>query len=456
MTRIIDQLDKKAGLYSMLPEGQLQGMQAQGMQQMVRGVSPQLLELLAVQSAIQTKNAAKNNLIAAQQQNAQTVKDQKENELLEQSRQEMGLPSQRDMAMGVLGALANKQRRASRNMQAMAKLDPRMLQAMAKQRGIATNPRPNMRQMAEGGVVGYSQGGDVQEPIKLFAGALLKGIPAAGRFLAPYAKKLFTRPRTMERVTEGKMGQAAKDLGYLPKGQFKAPGFRQFSPGRTALTGVGIASLLSPFFMEDEEKTDMEVPKTDDADAAPTAPATDLGPTQMVDREAETKDRDKAFRRLTNILTAPGGFKNMARADERFYQKELRNELAEKKQLIEEESNKLTAELAKTQREQLDYSKLMTRMNAIQGQINDITKDVMNSPLGIMYQANLDKIKDDPNDESLKAEIKAQEQLIEAAIVNRAQAFQGDGGVGLFGQLKAIQRLLYAGDIDTSKPPKQV
>ena len=44
MTRIIDQLDKKAGLYSMLPEGQLQGMQAQGMQQMVRGVSPQLLE----------------------------------------------------------------------------------------------------------------------------------------------------------------------------------------------------------------------------------------------------------------------------------------------------------------------------------------------------------------------------------------------------------------------------
>ena len=118
-----------------------------------------------------------------------------------------------------------------------------------------------MRQMAEGGVVGSSQGGDVQEPIKLFAGALLKGIPAAGRFLAPYAKKLFTRPRTMERVTEGKMGQAAKDLGYLPKGQFKAPGFRQFSPGRTALTGVGIASLLSPFFMGDEEKTDMEVPK---------------------------------------------------------------------------------------------------------------------------------------------------------------------------------------------------
>ena len=82
MTRIIDHLDKKAGLYSMLPEGQLQGMQAQGMQQMVRGVSPQLLELLAVQSAIQTKNAAKNNLIAAQQQNAQTVKDQKEIELL--------------------------------------------------------------------------------------------------------------------------------------------------------------------------------------------------------------------------------------------------------------------------------------------------------------------------------------------------------------------------------------
>ena len=444
MTRIIDQLDKKAGLYSMLPEGQLQGMQAQGMQQMVRGVSPQLLELLAVQSAIQTKNAAKNNLIAAQQQNAQTVKDQKENELLEQSRQEMGLPSQQDMAMGVLGALANKQRRANRNMQAMAKLDPRMLQAMAKQRGIATNPRPNMRQMAEGGVVGYSQGGDVQEPIKLFAGALLKGIPAAGRFLAPYAKKLFTRPMTPK----------GKSEVSFPKGDPRIP--REFSPGRTALTGVGIASLLSPFFMGDEEKTDMEVPKTDDADAAPTAPATDLGPTQMVDREAETKDRDKAFRRLTNILTAPGGFKNMARADERFYQKELRNELAEKKQLIEEESNKLTAELAKTQREQLDYSKLMTRMNAIQGQINDITKDVMNSPLGIMYQANLDKIKDDPSDESLKAEIKAQEQLIEAAIVNRAQAFQGDGGVGLFGQLKAIQRLLYAGDIDTSKPPKQV
>ena len=467
-------LDKKTDAYSMLPENQLMGMENQGIQSLRRGVPPQMLELMAVQAAIKTKNAHKNNLLAAEQQNPQTIKAQKENELLQMEREGLGLgPSQQEMAQGVAGALQNKQAKANKNMQALSKIDPRMLQALAKRRGIAGAPVPRVQTAAQGGIVGYKKGGEIPG---YWGAGLVAALPYAAPVAAGVArfgrpiwqgikgggnpKNWFTKPRTVDRVTKGELGDAAKSLGYgnlktNTKGQ-PMHWSRAFSPKRTAITGgtaLGLLGLLG----DDEPQTEEQTTKQTDADPKPTPKdRTDTGPSLKIDREAEAKDRDKAFRRLMYVLSTKGGFQNLARADAQFYQKELNNELAELKLDIDADAAKATTLLAQTKAEELDYSKLMTRMSAIQGQINDITKDVMNSPLGMTYDSLLNDLQADPTNEGLRAEVEAQKKLIEAAIINRAQAFQSEGGVGLFGQLKALQKMLYLQDIDTTQAPKVV
>ena len=72
-------MNKKADAFSLLPEQQLQGMNMQGMQSLRRGISPDLIELLAVQDAIKRKNDSKNALMLAQQGDPNTVKNQNEN-----------------------------------------------------------------------------------------------------------------------------------------------------------------------------------------------------------------------------------------------------------------------------------------------------------------------------------------------------------------------------------------
>ncbi len=72
-------MNKKADAFSLLPEQQLQGMNMQGMQSLRRGISPDLIELLAVQDAIKRKNDSKNALMLAQQGDPNTVKSQNTN-----------------------------------------------------------------------------------------------------------------------------------------------------------------------------------------------------------------------------------------------------------------------------------------------------------------------------------------------------------------------------------------
>ena len=110
-------MNKKADAFSLLPEQQLQGMNMRGMQSLQKGVSPDLVELLAVQDAIKRKNDSKNALMLAQEEDPNTIKSQKANELVEQSRRELGLPSQQEKAMAVAQVLANRQKTANKNLQ---------------------------------------------------------------------------------------------------------------------------------------------------------------------------------------------------------------------------------------------------------------------------------------------------------------------------------------------------
>ena len=455
-------MNKKADAFSMLPEQQLQGMNMQGMQSLRRGISPDLIELLAVQDAIKRKNDSKNALMLAQQGDPNTVKSQNENKLVEQSRQEMGLPSQQEKAMAVAQVLANKQRTANRNLQKVMS------------RGLGGVNRPNMKAMAQGGVVGYQEGGGVKDflfgdeysvlgmsPAELASlGFIL--VPGGGLVRAGLGALKLGAP-----AAKGLAGMAQRGIqklyskpAYKQTPEFIGPGVknipRKFSPARTAQS-LGVAGLLGSQMLKDEEpKPKKEEPKKEDKKLdldKDTTPQTTTAPT--VDKGATEKEKNDAFARLVNIATAPGGFKNMARTDLRRSQLLLLNDQKDRQLDIQEETAKAQTTLATVGKDTAAYNKLLTQAEKLQKQLKEITDEVMNTPLGLAYSA-LER--EAAEDESLQEELEAHRQLIRAAIEERAQAFKSEDNIGLIAQLKAIQNRLYSEStgIDRTKAPKVV
>ena len=462
-------MNKKADAFSLLPEQQLQGMNMRGMQSLRRGISPDLVELLAVQDAIKRKNDSKNALMLAQEEDPNTVKSQKANELVEQSRQELGLPSQQEKAMAVAQVLANRQKTANKNLQ----------QVMSK--GLGGMKRPNMSvPMAQGGVVGYQEGrGITGEGVKDFlfgdeysvlgmspaelaslglilvpGGGLVRAGLGALKLGAPAAKGLAGMAQRGIRSLYSKPKFDPKMQGPLPAGAKFTD--RVFSPARTARS-LGVAGLLGSQMLKDEEpKPKKEEPKKEDKKLdldKDTTPQTTTVPT--VDKGATEKEKNDAFQRLVNIATAPGGFKNMARTDLRRSQLLLLNDQKDRQLDIQEQTAKAQTTIAKVTKDSAAYNKLLTQAEKLQKQLKEITDEVMNTPLGQKYSI-LEM--EAAEDESLQEELEAHRQLIRAAIEERAQSFKSEDNIGLIAQLKAIQNRLYSEStgIDRTKAPKVV
>ena len=464
-------MNKKADAFSLLPEQQLQGMNMQGMQSLRRGISPDLIELLAVQDAIKRKNDSKNALMLAQQGDPNTVKSQNENKLVEQSRQEMGLPSQQEKAMAVAQVLANRQKTANKNLQ----------QVMSK--GLGGMKRPNMSvPMAQGGVVGYQEGGGItgegvkdflfgdeysvlgMSPAELASLGLIL-VPGGGLVRAGLGALKLGAP-----AAKGLAGMAQRGIqklyskpAYKQTPEFIGPGVknipRKVSPGRIAQS-LGVAGLLGSQMLKDEEpKPKKEEPKKEDKKLdldKDTTPQTTTVPT--VDKGATEKEKNDAFQRLVNIATAPGGFKNMARTDLRRSQLLLLNDQKDRQLDIQEQTAKAQQTIAAVTKDSAAYNKLLTQAEKLQKQLKEITDEVMNTPLGMTY-SNLEmEAAQNPEDESLQEELAAHRQLIRAAIEERAQSFKSEENIGLIAQLKAIQNRLYSEStgIDRTKAPKVV
>jgi hypothetical protein len=435
---LTNELDKKTGIYSALPEGQLQGMQMENTKKLQKGLPSSLIELLAINKAIETKNSYKNDIMLKLQGDPNSVKNKKANQLVEMEREELGLgPSQRDVAMGLANALQNKNAKANKNMQAMAKLDPRMIKALAQQRGgLGAVPRKPMNLAAGGLVPGYYIGGAI--------GPILSGIGTIGRsLLQPLA--------TSSKLLKPKLPPKPTGTSLVPYNRSKVGPY--LGAKRTYETPLGLGLMTLPFgFMggiPDKPEEQETQKKTTPVIKQPT-PKTPEG-------VPEKESRGDALDRLKYVFSTPGGFQNLARAGQQYAQKQLKNELAEKKLNIDSETAKAAAKLANVKQQSLDASKLLASMSTIQNQINEITKDVMDSTLAQTYNTNIEKLRQDPDNESLRAEVQSQEAMLEAAILNRVEAFQKEqGGENLFAQLRAIQRILYAGDIDRSQPAKVV
>ena len=106
----------------------------------------ELIDLLALQKLKSEKDAAARDMQMQMQQQPGTIAEQMEAEMVGRTRDEM--------LQGVAGVMRNNQARQQQNMQRVAS------------QGVAAQPRRNMQNMAQGGIIGFANGGTVVEQIK--------------------------------------------------------------------------------------------------------------------------------------------------------------------------------------------------------------------------------------------------------------------------------------------------
>ena len=116
----------------------------------------QLIDLLALQKIKTDKTTAANNIALQMQQNPSTIAQQREQEVLAMTKNEM--------AQQTTGILGQRQKQQQKNMQRTAKgqnVAPQGGAMMAARGGLMPLPRPTMQKMASGGILGYNPGGEV-------------------------------------------------------------------------------------------------------------------------------------------------------------------------------------------------------------------------------------------------------------------------------------------------------
>ena len=114
-----------------------------------------LLDLLALQKIKSEKDAAKKQLALSMAQNPQTVKQQREAQLVEDTKKEL------TERVGGVMALRNAQQK--NNLSRVAAGQRPAVRTPVAQQGVASQPTPNMARMAKGGIVSFANGEEVEE-----------------------------------------------------------------------------------------------------------------------------------------------------------------------------------------------------------------------------------------------------------------------------------------------------
>jgi hypothetical protein len=444
-------------------------------------LSKGLVELLATQMALTKRQSAENQVNMLMGANPDSIKAQKESELVGQSLA--------DITRQTAGILGQRKRTMNQNMQAMAKLDPRMLKALtSRRRGIAAAPVPKVQTAAQGGIVGYSSGNEVQNTNTIprvtpstygedFATVMeyLKnmGIPLTesnvGDVLEAY-KQSFKEAPISTVASTALLYPGAKALGLGLKGLGKLIP-KRFSPLATT-TAIGSAGLLG---LSQDDST--VPPGTADAakqavqtavDFAPDAgkkeidsPGKPPGPIKTGDSAATRASKARAYdewlQGVITVLTAPGGLQNMGRAYVQHTQRVLNNNMGMIGLQIQRDKVAAMNAANKLKSTELTSNNLIRRINDIDKILQDINADVMNSPIGISYEvAKQDFIKK-PSDKN-RAALAVAEGLVQQAITQRANSMgtdMGFGGAGLLGQKAFLIDQLNAMDFDMTRQPKQ-
>ena len=181
----------------------------------------QLLDLLALQKVKSEKESAANQLLLSEQQNPNTILEQREQEVLAMNKDEM--------AKQTAGILGQRQKQQQKNMQRTAKGAPQgapigapeQPAMMAARGGLMPLPRPNMQRMAQGGIIGYDAGGLVTDELLAKIGITREeydALPQAVKdgFVAD-AQKEANKSEQRAGMAE-KLGQPAKNIEQMVEG----------------------------------------------------------------------------------------------------------------------------------------------------------------------------------------------------------------------------------------------
>ena len=424
-------------------------------------VGGDLLKALAAQKLLKEKQAAQRQMALAQETDANTVVSKNEAELAQRSLDEV--------SKGVSGVLQNKQKNAQKRINALASgqrrgrppqglANARMAQAAAQQGGP--------RRMAQGGIVGFQQGQEVEgaevdaetqskiiEYVKenpwatalntaalaalvapVPGGRPLAGVLKLGAMGAKYAPKiakgvgkLFTKPkpglqgRNLNRINTGQpMGEATKRLGITDD---VTAASRQFDPLRSAGvlgTAGGISSLI-------EGGGDEKIVDTGkgDEDKKVITPAATL-PAPAVDSNLPTYQE-----KMTKIerALAQGGIESFAKNMQDMDEKEA-------ERAIKERSNELLAEYNRSVVDQ-------RTLNAAQTQLLNYSKQlqilVSQDPMVLAAQRALEAALDDGDESDI---VTAQKALSSAQGAATASIGKTPSGRALISQIKALEATL--------------
>ena len=176
----------------------------------------ELLDLLALQKLKSEKDAAARDIQMQMAQDPQTIKQQRERELVDRTKQ--------DMAQQTAGIMQQRQAQQQKNMQQVAKqgaASPQAVQGIQQGLGsLARQVKPQIAQMAAGGIVGYAEGKLVTaEDITAYRTKLRGSNPRAAAIMSDdRIREILSRPATESDIPEG-FRQTRRGLRRDPSAQ---------------------------------------------------------------------------------------------------------------------------------------------------------------------------------------------------------------------------------------------
>tara|TARA_R100000426_G_scaffold14560_1_gene13889 strand:+ start:7313 stop:8617 length:1305 start_codon:yes stop_codon:yes gene_type:complete len=349
----IDQLiDRKKKLFYGLPQEEMQRRAK---------ISGGLLDALATEQVLAEKQAAKNAMTLAMQNDAKTVVQENEANLLGRTQQEL--------AEGVSGVLKNKKNRMDQNLKRIAQM------------GIGGAKRPNMAAMAQGGIVGYFDGkaidmeNEEEEKKKRFI------TPGLGGIMQPNLKKLkedaFTDIAERSGITPRESTITTDESGFVKGtdnfnepttqlGKYKPP----VAKDRSKQEGIPFAGPTDPTDLFPQISTNLK----DKVDNVPEEP-------KSGDSKEDLQSKEDAYNEwlegLLTVLSAPAsgrglGGGNVARAYLQYSQRVFNNKAKLRELRADEMEAQAKMDLNKLSKDELSYSRLVGRQTNLLKIIQDV------------------------------------------------------------------------------------
>jgi hypothetical protein len=441
---LTSELDRKETAFQSLPQSELMKKRqtARG-----TGLPPSLTEALVAEKVLNDKAAAANAMTASMQSDPRTVAQQNEVEIRRQAEMEV--------AKAVGQANANKMQRQQKNMQKLASMDPRMLQ----RKGLAAAPVQRKQFSAQGGIVGYQDGGFVDtlkdagsyltsgqsylggmSPLEaaLTASMFIPGVGIAGGLTRAglagirglqTAKGAGMLTRGAQAAGRG-LRKGVQSTYSVPKVTKKGvplkSGARQFSPGRTAQT-AGVAGLIGSKLLKPGDSTPVERELPDSTyDEVPATPK--ATPSADAD-EARRREARKRFRYIAG--SAGFGTGNVSKAEREYDQQEFTNKIEQDTLIAKQQLNNINS-----------VNVLQNRLTQVNAEIAALQEQLYNSPINAALREleikKQEAITDGKDVSAIQEQINLQ-RIASAEELERYADPQGTGDVGLLVQRRQLQ-----------------